>query len=390
MSLPFGAKAASAWTLDPDIVFLNHGSFGACPRAVLDDQQEWRARLEREPVLFIARELEALLDTVRGELATFVGAQADDVVFVPNATSGVNTVLRSLRFEPGDELLCTSHGYNACQNVLDMVAGLWGAKVVIAPVPFPVQGPADFVEAVMGAVTGKTRFALLDHVTSASGTVVPVEVLVPLLQARGVEVMVDGAHGPGMLALDLETLGADYYTGNCHKWLCTPKGAAFLHVRREHQGRVLPLTVSHGANSLRGDRSRFRLQFDQAATTDPTPFLSIPFALRFFAREFEGGWTGVRAHNHALVCDAQQQLVEGLGVEAACPPSMLGSLATVILPPGDAEALRDALFRRMRIEVPVWGIPWMPKRSLRVSAQVYNHPAQYAELVRAVRTLLAE
>jgi isopenicillin-N epimerase len=252
------AALAARWPLDPNIMFLNHGSFGACPREVLDYQAALRAEMEAEPVRFLSRELDGRLDAARGALAAFLGADADDLAFVPNATSGVNAVVRSRSFAAGDELLTTDHAYNACRNALEYVAERMGARVTVVSVPFPVASPDVIVEAVLSRVTPRTRLALIDHVTSPTGIVLPVERLCAELGARGVEIVVDGAHAPGMLPLDLGTLGATYYTGNCHKWLCAPKGSAFLWVRADQRAVVRPLTISHGANRQKPGRSRSR------------------------------------------------------------------------------------------------------------------------------------
>jgi isopenicillin-N epimerase len=395
-ALPAPSPLASAWTLDPAIVFLNHGSFGAAPCAVLEEQAHLRARIEREPVRFFIRELEGLLDGVRGLLGAFLGANPDDLALVSNATSGVNTVVRSLDLRPGDELLTTDHAYNACANALAYVASRTGAKVVTARVPFPLEGPETVVEAVLASVTERTRLVLLDHVTSPTGVVFPVERLVPALQERGVDVLVDGAHAPGMLPLRLDTLGAAYYTGNCHKWLCAPKGAAFLHVRRDRQERIHPLVISHGRDAPRTDRSRFRLEFDWGGTDDPTAWLCVPAALRALEALVPGGWPEVMARNQALARAARGTLCATLGIRAPCPEEMLGSLAAVRLPDGKGpprsflttDPLQDALFERKHIEVPVFAWPGAPARWLRVSAQLYNSQAQYAFLAEGLKELL--
>jgi isopenicillin-N epimerase len=378
----------SLWGLDPEVTFLNHGSFGACPRAVLDVQRRWIARMEREPVLFLSRELEGHLATARAELAAFVGADADDLAFVPNATGGVNTVLRSLVFDAGDELLVTDHGYNACRNACEAVAARAGARVVVAAVPFPVESPDQVVAAVLERVTPRTRLAILDHVTSPTGLVFPIERLVADLAARGVDTLVDGAHAPGMVPLDLRALGAAYYTGNGHKWLCAPKGAAFLFVRRDRQAAIRPLIVSHGANSPRTDRSRFRLEFDWTGTGDPSPQLCLPESIRQVGALLPGGWPAVMARNHALACAARRRLCAALGVPPPCPETMLGSLASVPIPDGLREPLHLALFEKHRIEVPVMAWPAVPRRILRVSAQLYNEMADYERLAEALPALL--
>lgn len=384
---------AAHWDLDPEVVFLNHGSFGACPRVVLDEQRQWQLRLEREPVLFLHRQLEGLLDAARAELAAFVGCDADDLAFVPNATAGVNTVLRSLTFSPGDELLVTDHEYNACRNALDFVAGGSGARVVVAALPFPLEGPQQVVDAVLAAVTARTRLLLIDHVTSPTGLVLPVDRLVRELHQRGIDTLVDGAHAPGMLPLDLRALGAAYYTGNCHKWLCTPKGSALLFVRRDRQASVRPPVLSHGANSPRTDRSRFRLEFDFTGTCDPSPWLCIPAALRFLSGLLPGGIPALMQHNRELASRGRDRLLSALDIPAPAPASMLGSLAAVSLPataaaprpPLGLDPLQVALFDRHRIEVPVMRWPSPPVRLLRISAQVYNSIEQYDHLARALR-----
>lgn len=386
------------WPLDPDVTFLNHGSFGSCPLAVLEFQRELRDRMERQPVKFFVRDLEELLDSARVRLAKFVGAKADDLVFVPNATSGVNAVLRSLTFEPGDELLVTDHEYNACRNALDHLAQRTGARVVVANIPFPLASVEEIIEAVMGAVTRRTRLALLDHVTSQTGLVMPIEFLVRELNARGVDTLVDGAHAPGMVPLKLHKLGAAYYTGNCHKWLCAPKGAAFLHVRRDRQERVRPLVISHGANSTRTDRSRFLIEFGWMGTSDPSAALSVPKAIEFIGSLRPGGWKEVMKLNRDLALSARSLLCDALQIPLPCPDDLIGSLASIPIPdskhskpsksPLYLDALQDELLAKFSIEVPV--IPWPapPKRLLRVSAQIYNSLAQYERLAGALKKLV--
>jgi len=390
---------ASHWTLDPSIDFLNHGSFGACPEPVLAAQREWRARLERQPVQFFARDIEGLLDTAQAELGAFLGASPDDLAFVPNATAGVNTVLRSLRFEPGDQLLTTNHEYNACANAMRAVAEHRGAEVIVAEVPFPIESEEQVVEAVIGGTTEQTKLAVLDHVTSPTALIFPIERLVRELALRGVDTLVDGAHAPGMLPLEVERIGAAYYTGNCHKWMCAPKGAAFLHVRRDRQEAIRPLSISHGANSPRTDRSRFRLEFDWTGTCDPTSWLCVPEAIRFLGGLLAGGWPALMERNRSTALAARESLCEALGIPAPAPEAMIGSMAAIPLPDGSPEPptsalytdpLQDRLLAEERIEVPV--IPWPapPKRLVRVSAQVYNTAEQYERLGEALHRTLAE
>ncbi|RKI51187.1 aminotransferase class V-fold PLP-dependent enzyme [Corallococcus sp. AB049A] len=384
--------------MDPQVVFLNHGSFGACPKPVLQHQSELRARLEAEPVRFLARELEPLLNEARAALGAFVGANPDDLAFVPNATTGVNTVLRNLRFQPGDELLVTDNEYNASRNALDVAAAEQGVKVVVAKLPWPVTSPESVVDAVMAQVTPRTRLLLVDHITSQTALVMPLAELVRKLREKGVETLVDGAHGPGMVPLALQELGVAYYTGNCHKWLCAPKGAAFLYVRRDLQAGFKPMVVSHGHNSPRADRSRFRLEFDWVGTVDPTPFLCIPTVIRFMAGLVPGGWPEVMETNRNLALSARRRLDAKLGnATPLCPESMVGSMACVALPDGFPERpepplyvdpLHVRLFEEHHIEIPVTAWPRAPKRHLRLSAQLYNTPADYEALERALEALL--
>lgn len=394
MQKPPPSPLAEHWDLDPEVVFLNHGSFGACPREVLRLQQELRARMEAQPVKFLYRDLEAMLDEARATLAEFVGCDADDLAFVPNATTGVNTVLRSLSLQRGDELLVTDHEYNACRNALDFVAARSGAQVVVAEIPFPIDRPETVVERVLGEVTDRTRLLLIDHVTSPTGVVNPVEALVSAMRERGVDTLVDGAHAPGMLPLDLDALGAAYYTGNCHKWLCTPKGSALLHVRRDRQADVRPLVVSHGANSAREDRSRFRLEFDFCGTDDYTPFLCVPAALRFLEGLMPGGIEALRQHNRDLALAGRERLCEALGTAAPAPESMIGSLASVLLPwsdeplvqPQGLDPLQLTIWERHQVEVPVMRWPAPKLRLLRISPQAYNDIGQYAHLADLLKT----
>ncbi|MBK7401161.1 MAG: aminotransferase class V-fold PLP-dependent enzyme [Myxococcales bacterium] len=382
--------------LDPTVTFLNHGSFGATPVAVLAAQRAWQDRLEAEPVRFFLRELPPALAEVRARLGAFLGADPDDLALVTNASTGVNTVLRSLEFASGDELLTTDHEYNACKNALDFVAGRSGARVVVVEVPFPLAHASEVTERLLRAVTPRTRLALVDHVTSQTGLVFPIAEIVRALEARDVDVLVDGAHAPGMVPLDLAALGAAYYTGNCHKWLCTPKGAALLHVRRDRQAGIRPLVISHGANAPLDGRTRFRAEFDWCGTSDPSAWLAIPTAIDHLASLVPGGFSAVMRQNRALALEARDLLCAALGVERPAPDDMIGALAALPLPDGDGvyppplylDALQERLWLEHRIEVPI--IPWPrpPKRLVRVSAQLHNTRTDYEKLAAALLSLL--
>lgn len=392
------------WSLDQAVTFLNHGSFGACPEAVLAVQQGWRDRLEREPVTFLERELEGHLDRARESLGGFLGADPAGLVFVPNATTASNAVLGSLRFEPGDELLTCDHEYNATLNTIRAAAHRDGARVMLAAFPFPSAGDDEIVEALLDAVTSRTRLVVISHVTSPTALVLPIERLVRELDGRGIDTLVDGAHAPGMVPLRLDELGAAYYIGNGHKWLCGPKGSGFLWVRADRRERIHPSIVSHGANATRTDRPRFRLEFDWVGTGDPSAVLSLPAAIDWMAGLDPGGWPAVMAANRALALEARDRLVASLGgpasavVPHAVPDTMIGSMAAVALPglrtDEDAERLHRVLFEEDRIEVPIvpWPVPAArtaptdPPRSVlvRVSAQRYNESSDIDALLSAL------
>ncbi|MCT7986269.1 aminotransferase class V-fold PLP-dependent enzyme [Laspinema sp. A4] len=376
------------WSLDPQIIFLNHGSFGACPFPVLEAQEQVRQQLEREPVRFFVREFEPLLDQAREQLAQFVGVDAQDLVFVPNATTGVNSVLRSLHFNPGDELLTTDHEYNASRNALEFIADRADARIIVVPVPFPIASKQEIVDAVMGRVTEKTKLVLLDHISSQTGLIFPIEEIIHQLSPYGIETLIDGAHAPGMLPLNLSEIGATYYSGNCHKWLSAPKGAAFLYVRGDRQQQIRPLTISHGANSPRTDKSRFQLEFDWTGTGDPSAYLSVPAAIQFMGSLLPGGWPELMSRNHQLVFAARQMLCETLGVEIPAPSEMIGSMACIPIPDGSADELHDELFDRHQIELQVMPWPKSPQRVIRISAQIYNNFEQYQQLAGVLKQVL--
>jgi isopenicillin-N epimerase len=378
---------ASLWGLDPTVSYLNHGSFGACPTAVLQAQAALRLEMEREPVDFLSTHYQRRLDAARTAVAAFLSAAPEDLAFVTNATAGVNAVLRSLTFEPGDELLVTTHTYAACRKTIDFVAQNGRARVVVAELSFPCRGEAQIVAAVLERVSPRTRLALIDHVTSPTALIVPVAKLVQELRARGVDTLVDGAHAPGMVPLDLSTLGAAYYTGNAHKWMCGPKGAAFLYVQRERQQRLHPNVISHGYTG------GFHAEFDWTGTFDPTAWLCIPESIRYMGSVLPGGWPALMAHNRALALRARGLLLEKFAMPAPCPESMIGSMFSLPLPaaaahaPGarlDCDGLH-AWFRERHVEA--WFHPH-PRPLLRLSAQLYNSIEQFEQYTRLLQEAL--
>ena len=394
----------SPWDFDPAITFLTHGTFGACPRPVLDYQAALIREMEANPLEFFDRELEERMDAARREVAAFLNADPEGMVVVPNATTGVATALASQRLRPGDELLTNDHEYNATLNQLDAAAERARARVVRVRIPLPIRHPEEVVEAHLAAVTPRTRIALISHVTSPSGLVFPIETLVRELDRLGVDAVVDAAHAPGMVPVDLQALNAAYWTGNGHKWLCGPKTAGVLVVREDRRAGVLPLVTSHGRNDPRTDRPQLWKEFDWQGTLNLTPFLSLPEAFRVIGGLQEGGWPAHMAANHELALSARRMLHDALGTEPIAPESMIGSMASIALPAPlsneEAADLTRSLATEDRIEVPAVPFPVRAARPtpdtastngfVRISAQRYNEPADYERLADAlVRRALA-
>jgi isopenicillin-N epimerase len=383
------------WGLAPGTVFLNHGSFGACPKPIQQMQTELRAAMEAEPVQFLWRRYEERLEPSRRMLARFLGTAAKDLVFVTNATTGVNSVLRSVRLKPGDELLTTNHDYNACRNVLAEAAHRAGAKLVVAEVPFPLRSGEEIIEAVVRALTRRTRLAMIDHVTSNSALIFPMEQLISELEGRGVDVLVDGAHAPGMLPLNLSRLRPAYYTGNLHKWVCAPKGAAFLWAREDKQAQLQPAVISHGNNTPRPGYSTFQDRFDWAGTFDPSPWMCVGPAIEWMGQLLPGGWTALREANHRLALEARRLLCKELKVEQPCPEHMLGAMATIPLPArfqgipknGKIDPEQLQLHDKFRVEVPFVRAGQPERRYFRISAHAYNSRADYERLADALTKL---
>jgi isopenicillin-N epimerase len=393
---------AGAWGFARGLTMLNHGSFGACPRPVLRRQAALRRQMEARPVRFLVQQMQPLVDRSRRALAETVGAEPENLVFVTNATAGVNAVLRSLRFQPGDELLLTNHGYNACNNVVRYVAQRQGATVAVAEIPIPFQSPEEITAALLAAATPRTRLVIVDHITSPTAAVFPIAEIVRQLDQRGVDCLVDGAHGPGMVPLDLKRLGAAYYTGNCHKWLCAPKGAGFLYVRPDRQEAIQPPVISHGYNQPRPGYSRMQDAFDWQGTFDPSPWLCVDRAISFLSGLVPGGLDGLIERNHQLAVAAQRMLCGRLPLRPVCAEGLLGSMAAFLLPdgaPGTAIADRGAtvplpqlnnrLADDFAIEVPVYYFPAPPQTVIRISAQAYNSMEQYQRLADVLEGILA-
>lgn len=381
---PLAPDIRSHWTLDPSVAFLNHGSFGACPREVLAEQQRLRDELEREPLLFLDRTRDGRLDQALTAVGAFIGATRGNLGFVTNATEGCAAVIRSIDLKPGDELLTTAHAYDAISFTLQHVADRAGAKVIRVPIDTPYVGDDRFVSLIDSAITPRTRLVVVDHITSVSALVLPVKAIVERCAAHGVDVLIDGAHAPGMIDLNVEALGAAWYAGNLHKWVCAPKGAGFLHARPDRQRNLHPAIVSNHYGQ------GFAAEFNWQGTRDITPWLAAPKAIEFMGRL---GWDRVRAHNHQMAAWAQRLLCEKWGVEplSALDGSSLGSMASVPLPPRVAARYADRgecvreLFERFRIEIP--GMVVNGLLTLRLSCQVYNRAEEYEKLADVVAGL---
>ena len=363
------------WSLDPEWLTVNHGSFGATPTVVLQAQAEWRARMERQPSAFMHDTLPTALRAAAAALAAFLGAEAQDLAFLDNATTGCNAVLRSLRLNPDDEIVVLTHGYNAVRNTVRYVAERAGARMVEAELPFPDTDDA-IVAALEAALTPRTRLAVLDHITSPTALILPVAAMTAACHARNVPVLVDGAHAPGQVALDLAALDADWYTGNLHKWLCAPKGSAFLWSRRDRQHDLHPTTISHGLDA------GYLAEFDWPGTRDFTPYLATEAALAF--HEKLGGPT-LRARNAALAGEAAEILSAALQTESHHSPG--GSMAIIRLPTAGPATRAHAAELRARLLAARTDAPVMPQDSklwLRISAAAYNDRADYERLAEIV------
>jgi isopenicillin-N epimerase len=373
--------------LDPNVVFLNHGSFGACPRPVFEVYQRWQLELERQPVEFLGRRFGALMGEAREALGAYLGAAPDDLVYIPNATTGVNTVARSLPLAPGDEVLSTDHEYGACERAWRFVCEKRGAHYVRQPLPVPFESPEQVVEVVWSGVTPRTKVLYLSHITSPTALILPIAELIRRARARDIFTMIDGAHAPGQIPLALDVLGADFYTGNAHKWMLAPKGAAFLYARREVQPLLEPLVVSWGWQAERPGPSRFIDEQEYQGTRDIAAYLSVPAAIRFMA---EHDWPTVRAECHALLCETGKRLsaFTGLPLLAPLTEDWCAQMAAFPLPACDPDALKQRLYAEFHIEVPL--IFWNGRALVRISLQGYNTRDDLEAFLEALAVCLSE
>jgi isopenicillin-N epimerase len=371
--------------LDPEMVFLNHGSFGACPRPVFERYQTWQRELELRPVEFLGRRAQGLLAEARAALGQYLHADPDDLVYVSNVTTALNIVARSLPLEPGDEILTTGHEYGALDRTWTFVAEHRQARLVVQKLPVPISDPEEVVEAVWAGVTPKTRVLFLSHITSPTAVTLPVEALVARAKAAGIWTVVDAAHAPGQIDVDLTAIGADFAGGNLHKWVSAPKGAGFLYVRRELQHLIEPLVISWGWRPRDPGISVFVDEIQRQGTHDPSAYLSVPAAIAFQA---ERDWPRVRQECHELVRLARMGMTEVTGIKPllADDPRLFAQMSALPLPPCDTDVLKQRLYDEYRIEIPI--THWGDVPCLRVSVQGYNTRSDIDRLIAAVAEVL--
>lgn len=362
-----------------DVIFFNHGSFGACPKPVFAEYQCWQLELERQPIEFLLRRREALMRRAIDCIAEYLNVPDDEVVFVTNATAGLNIALRSLPFAPGDEILTSNHEYGAVNRLLEFVARRTGARIVRNQARLPYQDDATFVEDFFSCASDRTKAIVLSHITSPTALIFPVAQICERARELGILSVIDGAHAPGQLPLDLGAVGADMYSGNFHKWVCSPKGSAFLHARAEHHNLIDPLIVSHGCH----DEADFRERHEWQGTRDIAAYLAVPAAIEF---QRHHDWDRVRATCHRLALDAQSQLCEYFGLEPLSR-GQFAQMATIPLPACDVEAVKGRLYDDYRIEIPVGCFEG--QCGMRLSLQAYNNADEVDTLIAALKSIFA-
>jgi isopenicillin-N epimerase len=385
MKLAEPASALDRWALSPDVEHLNHGSFGGCPLAVIDAANDWRERLESAPMQFFVLDWQTELDGARGVLAEFLRAPAERLAFLPNATTGVAIALASQPISPGDELVTTDHAYRACFNQLTRIARARGATIRIVEIPLPFDADAT-VDAFAAAITPRTKLLLVDHITSPTALVLPLDRIVPLFASRDIPIIVDGAHAPGQLALDVTALldaGVTWFAGNNHKWVCAPKGTGFL-AASSRAPVPDPVITSHGASAEYGPPNRFHAELDWMGTHDPTAHLTVPTAIATLA-EYGNGWHHIVSRNHALVAQLRDRLGDALGASPLAGDDDLGTMASlaITLPPNT-----KALDLEKRLLADGWEIPIIDFHAgplVRISAHLYNHADQADALAQKLR-----
>ncbi|KAG4268307.1 hypothetical protein FPRO04_12488 [Fusarium proliferatum] len=383
------------WQIQKDIIYLDNGAFGSCPKSVVEKQKNIRQRIEENPHEFFERSYVSGLEASRRSLAGFLHVDHRDIFLLPGATHAMNVVIQSLRFNPDDEILTTNVAYSSVRMVLDHVAERDGAHIVVVNVPLLVTGPEDVMRRILAGVTPRTRFAVIDHIPSRTGLVLPAKQIVKELESRGVDTLVDGAHAPGMIHLDLEEINAAYYVANCHKWMCAPRGIGFLHVRRDRAQNIKPLVIARSPYVVgKSKHSVLEHNFGWMGTYCPSAMLSLPSAIDHLNTVMPGGYSGLTSRNHDLAVLARRIVCKAIGVDLPCPDSMIAAMATIPLPdsPGPEQEgmlpIQQALWKEHGIVIPVYSWPSYPKRVIRLSVQAYNTLDQYLKLADCLRIVL--
>ncbi|KAF5561496.1 isopenicillin N epimerase [Fusarium napiforme] len=383
------------WQIQKDIIYLDNGAFGSCPKSVVEKQKNIRQRIEENPHEFFERSYVSGLEASRRSLADFLHVNHRDIFLLPGATHAMNVVIQSLRFDPDDEILTTNVAYSSVRMVLDHVAKRDGAHIVVVDVPLLVTGPEDVSERIVAGVTPRTRFAVIDHIPSRIGLVLPAKQIVKELESRGIDTLVDGAHAPGMIQLDLEDINAAYYVANCHKWMCAPRGIGFLHVRRDRAHVIKPLVIARSPYVVgKSKHSVLEHSFGWMGTYCPSAMLSLPSAIDHLKTVMPGGYSDLTSRNHDLAVLARRIVCKAIGVDIPCPDSMIAAMATIPLPdsPGPEQEgmlpIQQALWKEHGIVIPVYSWPSYPKRVIRLSVQAYNTLDQYLKLAECLRIVL--
>ena len=375
---------AGEFLLDPEIIYLNHGSFGATPRPVFEAYQELQRELEHQPVAFLGRQFQARMASARASLAKYLGTAPSNVVYVTNATTGLNIIARSLTLGPGDEVITSDHEYGAIDRTWQFLASQLGFKYLRNPIPVPIHSSDELQGVISRGLTKNTRVLSLSHITSPTSIIFPIKRICAEAKRRGILTVIDGAHAPGQIPLNLDEIGVDFYVGNLHKWLCAPKGSGFLYAHPDRQARLSPLVVSWGWKSEKPGSSTFIDHHEWQGTRDPTAFLAVPKAIEF---QKIHRWEEVRKVCHDLACDVEARLSELTGLLPIASSELFGQMVSAFLPDVDPEPFHNRLLDEFQIEVPVFR--WNDRTIIRVSVQGYNSPSHIDHLINAMQTLLS-
>ena len=370
--------------LDPEIIFLNHGSFGACARPIYENLLEWQSKLEEEPVKFFENTIINELKKSRMALGNYINCPSEDLVYFPNPTTAVNAVARSLKLSPGDEVLSTNHIYGALDRSWKYICDNKKANFIKAQVPFPIESKQEFLESIFKHITNKTKVIFLSHITSMTAIIFPIEEVIKFAKEKNILTIIDGAHVPGHIPLDIMKLDADIYTGACHKWMCTPKGISFLYVKKELQKNIHPLVISWGWESDNPGQSKFLDWHEWQGTRDMSAYLTIPAAIEFLNKY---NWLEVGKRCHDQVIRTRNDFIDMLNISLPCPDNWLGQMASIPLPIGEADLFKNSLLEKYKIQVPVF--KWEENIYLRYSIQAYNTNDDLNKLLSAVKEILS-